>query len=196
MKRILSIALAFLFVAGVCLAAGPTGPNNPGDILGQVKYQYEPHRVFRLVHVSPNDNDSNGIAAGSVVVWDDLLDDGVSVQTTTTSGDAKIAGVLVTTVVSDDTDAALHEATRDAGSNANWGWLQTYGLYQDATVNAAAAVIAGDAICAGSTAGAISGFAISTVYAASTNNKNVGILGCALDSAAASGTADIFIRVD
>ena len=196
-KKILSIALIAFFMAGsVCFAAGPTGPGYPGEILGQNKYQYEAHRVFRLVHVSPGNNDADGIAAGSVVVWDDVLDDGVSVETTTTSGDARIAGILVTTVVSNDVLGSTNtKASDDAGSNANWGWLQTYGLYIDATANAAGGVTVGDAVCAGTTAGSISRYTITTVGATNATAAN-GILGCALDTAAASGTADIFIRVD
>ncbi len=191
LRKLFALSLVAFLVAGTCYAAGPTGPGSPGDILGQAKYQFEAHKIFRLVHVSPGNNDADGIAAGSVVVWDDVLDDGVSVETTTTSGDGAVAGVLVTTVVSNDPDASANTlASDDAGLAANWGWLQTYGLYQDATANATSAITATESICAGQTAGSISG------WNAALSSTNSGILGCALDDFVASGTGDIFITCD
>lgn len=196
MKKLFVFTLIALFMAiGVCFAAGPSGPGT-GDILGQTKYQYEAHKIFRLVHVSPGNNDSDGIAAGSVVVWDDVLDDGVSVETTTTSGDGRVAGIIINTVLSDDTTASTNKrASDDAGKTANWGWLQTYGLYESATANAAGTVTVGDSVCAGTTAGAISRYAITTAWATANSAQN-GILGCALDTFTASGTGDIFITCD
>lgn len=189
MKKLFIVTLIALFaMTGVSLAASPTLTKS-GDVMGQNKYVYDSHRVFRLVHVSPDVNDANGIAAGSVVVWDDYLDDGVSVETTTTSGDSRVAGVLVTDTVSNDTGASAHTASEDVGLNANWGWLQTYGLYQSATASANGITV-GDAICAGPTAGTVSSYkVVAATYA-------VGILGSALDAAAASATLDIFITCD
>ncbi len=185
------LLLVTFFVAGICYAAGPSGPGSPGDILGQAKYQFEAHKIFRLVHVAAGNNDADGIAAGSVVVWDDVLDDGVSVETTTTSGDGRIAGVLVTTVVSNDpTPSPNTRASDDAGLAANWGWLQTYGLYQDATASAGKAITVNDSICAGETAGSVAS------WNAAVSTTNSGILGCALDAANASATLDIFITCD
>lgn len=197
MRKLFSLSLVALFIAAsVCFAASPTGPNFPGEILGQAKYQSDPHRLFRLVHISPGNNDDDGIAAGSVVVWDDVLDDGVSVETTTTSGDGRVAGVLVTAVVSNDTAASSNtKASDDAGLAANWGWLQTYGLYIGATANAAGTVTAGDSVCAGTTAGSISRYAITTAVATAASAAN-GILGSALDDFSAAGTGDIFITCD
>lgn len=192
MKKLFVIALIALFaMTGVVLAAGPTGPGNAGDILGQGKYQWDSHRIYRLVHVSPGNNDADGIAAGSVVVWDDVLDDGVSVETTTTSGDGRVAGILATTVVSNDTSASANtRASDDAGLAANWGWLQTYGLYEDATASAGAIITAADSICAGETAGSVA------AWHATKSTTNAGIFGCALDTFTASGTGDVFITCD
>lgn len=190
MKKIFVLALVLLFVAGVALAAGPSFDEGPGDILGQGKYPWQAHKIFRLVHVSPGNNDSTGIAAGSVVVWDDLLDDGISVETTTTSGDGRVAGILVTTVASGDVEGKVSTASDDAGMNANWGWLQTYGLNDNNTADTVA-VTAGQTICAGATAGTYSAMIVGTT------TTNGGILGSSLQAAAASGEdSPIFITCD
>ena len=190
MKRILSIMLVALFMATSVVMAAPSGPGAPGEILGQ-GYRGDPHRIFRLVHVSPDNNDSDGLAAGSVVCWDNSLDDGVSVELTTTSGDGAVAGVLVTAVISNDTAAAQITASDDPSGNANWGWLQTYGLsLENPTVGAAAPVVANATVCAGATAASVS------EWRANVSTTNSGILGCALNSAAASAEVQIFITRD
>jgi len=186
MKKIFALALITLLIGGIAFA-GPTGPDEAGDILGQGKYPGQAHRVFRLVHVNPQCNDSDGLVAGTVVVWDDLLDDGVTVETTTTSGDSRVAGVLASTVVSNDTDGVDNNtASDDAGLTANWGWMQTYGLNDDVLADTVA-IATGTAVCAGATAGRISEIIIGTA------TTNAGILGCALTTTTTSGAAQKII---
>ena len=198
-NKLFVLSLVALFMASsICFAAGPTGPGAPGDIFGQNKYQHEPHRIFRLVHASPNavhvathlTGTRGVITADSPVVWDDLLDDGVSVELTTTSGDGRIAGIMFTDIVSTDVLGVGRTATEDAGSSAGWGWLQTYGLYQDARNNASTTIAVGDSVCAGPTVGTISSFA------GNTTTTHYGILGGALDAVAVKLTGDIFITCD
>jgi hypothetical protein len=191
MKKIFALALIALFIMGGIAFAGPTGPGEAGDILGQGKYPHQAHRIFRLVHVSPNNNISAGVTEDSVVVWDDALDDGVSVETTSTSGDGRVAGILVTNVVSNDTSASSKTASDDAGLTANWGWLQTYGLAKDITVNHVSGIQVGHSVCAAATpGGTVSGFS------ANGSTTNAGILGSSLDTALADGTIDVFITCD
>lgn len=194
MKKIIALALIAFFMAGGIALAGPP-LSYSGDVMGQNKYPGDPHRVFRLVHVEPCENDTDGLAAGDVVVWSDHLDDGVSVETTTTSGDSRVAGILATTIASDDTSAGIRTATEDSGKTANWGWLQTYGKSAvNPSVGTVAAgdkaVTAGAAICASATAGTV------TNFNAQLSTTNAGILGCALDAIAVSNSGEVFITRD
>lgn len=189
-KRIIALALIAFFMASSVAFAGPS-LGYSGDILGQNKYPSDPHRIFRLVHVCPAENDTDGIASGSVVVWSDLLDDGISVETTTTSGDGRVAGVLVTAVVSNDSSATIRTASEDAGMTANWGWLQTYGKSAvNPTTATAVGMTEGASVCAGPTAGSV------TDFNAQLSTTNAGILGCALDTVAVSTAGEIFINCD
>ena len=189
MRKLFVIALIALFMAGSAYAS-LEGPG-VGDILGQGKYPYDAHKIFRLVHISPNDNDTDGVTADSVVVWDDELDDGVSVELTTTSGDGRVAGILVTTVISNDTvGTAVRTASDDIGTS-NWGWIQTYGLY-DGVCAGSQAITVGKSVCAADKNGTVGefGFHLST-------SGNSGILGSCLDAfTAMKDDGIIFITCD
>ena len=55
MKRIPFIVIAILLVCGVALGATPGYRQDPGtgDVLGQGKYQSDPHKIFRMVRYVP-----------------------------------------------------------------------------------------------------------------------------------------------
>ena len=130
MKRLFLICLAILLIAGIAFAATPGYRQNPGtgDILGQGKYQQDPHKIFRMVRYVPvTYAGATTLAADSIVVWDTGEDDGVTVTTTTLSADTTVAGIIVTQALTPDTDG--NDAEDDVGQG-NWTWLQTYGLSQ------------------------------------------------------------------
>ena len=74
MRKYLSIILSVLLIAGVAYAATPGYRLNPGigDILGQGKYQSDPHKIFRMVRYIPSTTyaTSPTLSADSIVIWD------------------------------------------------------------------------------------------------------------------------------
>lgn len=163
---------------------------NPGtgDILGQGKYQSDPHKIFRMVrYVPPTFAGSATLAADSIVVWDVTEDDGVTVTTTTTSHDSTVAGIISVQALTPDVDG--NTAAEDRGKR-NWTWLQTYGMAQvdiDTTVTSA-----GEALGTGSSAGHAAPFLPST--SAPTLNGNAGFF---YDAGATDATdIECFIMLD
>ena len=129
MKKI----FVFLFVA-ILLLGGMAYAGNT-DILGQGGFQSDPHRIYRLVRFMPTSGSATSItlSAEAIVIWDTTSDDGVTITTTTTSGDAAVAGVVPVAILTPD--VCGRSAADDIGGR-NWGMLQTYGLAQ-VTVNSA-----------------------------------------------------------
>lgn len=66
-----------------------------------------------------------GISADRVVIWDTTSNDGVSVTTSTTSWDALVAGVTMTSIPGITSDAT---AANNPG-NLNWGRVRVYGRH-------------------------------------------------------------------
>lgn len=192
-KKILYLTLAILLVSGVAFADTPgyRQSHGVGDILGQGKYQSDPHKIFRMVRYDPPTFlGSETLAKDSIVIWDLSADDGVTVTTTTTSSDSSVAGILATQALTPEVDG--NTAAEDRGKQ-NWTWLQTYGLAQ---VNAVATVgvvaTAGAAMGTSTTAGEAAQF----VASATDPNAN-GNAGFFYDAAAA-GTDDVecFLKLD
>lgn len=65
------------------------------------------------------------ISADSVVVWDVTSNDGVTINKTTTSFDALVAGVTIDRIQGSSRD---NTAANDESSN-NWGRIQTWGRH-------------------------------------------------------------------
>ena len=185
MKRISFIVLAILLVCGVAVAASPGYRQDPGtgDILGQGKYQSDPHKIFRMVRYDQVIMGASTLAADSIVIWDLTADDGITVTTTTTSSDSAVAGITVVATLTQETDG--NTAVQDRGKR-NWTWMQTYGLSQ---VNFVATVgrvsIAGASFGTSTTAGEAAQFLPHT-----TKPQLQGNAGFAYDAAAA-GTDDV-----
>ena len=160
MKKILIVALVALFIAGavgVGFAVTASGPGKPGDIMGMDtgRYASDPHRTFRLVRYAPTGALLTTLTQDSLVIWDSTAingDDGVTITTTTTSGDTRVAGVLVTAINSGDVTAQVRYASDDVGKK-NWGWLQTYGLANVNVASTSGAPTAGYALGTGIIAG-------------------------------------------
>lgn len=190
-KYILSV-FAVLLLSGTAFAA-PGNTLNPGvgDILGQGKYQSDPHRIFRMVRfVQPSATFGSAatLEANSIVVWDVTNDDGVTVTTSIISSDATVAGVIATNALTQDTSG--NTAAQDIGKD-NWTWLQTYG---SATVNFAPTV--GTVNVAGAQFGTSTtlGEAAMCVYNSGRADLN-GCAGIAYDSATAGDDdVEVFIK--
>jgi len=194
MKRILFIALSILLMSGVAFAAAPGRDTSPGhgDILGQGGLPSQPHKIFRLVRWVPAGNlGTNAIAltADSVVIWDLTSDDGITVTTSTTSGDNAVAGIIAVACLTPETLGRT--AVQDSGKR-NWTWLQTYGLASVAAFNhnsvgsAGAAFGCSDQVgLAGLTAGVTTGIA------------EPGSCGFVYDAVTAAATdVEVFLKCD
>lgn len=156
MRKLSLVLIAILFTCGVA-SAQPGFRQNPGvgDILGQGKQQSDAHRIFRMVRYTPATySGASTLAADSIVIWDLTLDDGVSVDTTTTSADSAIAGIIVVAALTPEADSLT---AVQAHGDKNWTWLQTYGLSQ-VNMSTTANIAAGDAICTSTTAGEATAF--------------------------------------
>lgn len=111
-------------------------------------------RVIKLVRNSSQDPNTGIISAGSVVVYDTVSDDGVSVRMTTTSGDGAIAGIAATLIETSD-NVNTTSAGNDEGRK-NWGWSVVHGK-ADATAIAGGTneAVVGDLFITSRDAGAI-----------------------------------------
>jgi len=156
-KLLLAILLIVGLVSSVYAATynfnadGQKGGTGVGDIMGQGKSQAEPHKTFRMVRwMNAGGATRYTASADFIVVWNATAsgDDGITVSTTTTTGDAAVAGVLANNVTLVSTEIRQY-ATDDTGRR-NWVWLQTYGLCR---VDTQGIVVAGDAMGTGSIAG-------------------------------------------
>lgn len=155
MKKIISIFLVALLVAGSAFAATPGFRLSPG--IGENKtsvqggQQSDPGKTFRLVRYVPpsGSSASTTLVTESIVVYDVISDDGVTVTTSTTSYDSAVAGIIVQAALTPETLG--NTAAQDRGKR-NWTWLQTHGLAQ-VRVHADGPVTAGDALSVGGTAG-------------------------------------------
>lgn len=180
-KRLFLLTLAALLIGGQAFAATPGYEQNPGtgDILGQGKYQSDAHKIFRMVRYVPATYaGATTLAADSIVIWDLAADDGVTVTTTTTSGDSSVAGIIVTQALTPDTDG--NTAAQDRGKG-NWTWLQTYGLSQVDLASGASNVLAGASFGTSTTAGESAAFTVVNTA----NTQAFGIAGFYYDAATA-----------
>ncbi len=181
MKRIVSLFVIALFVIGLCVivnagtdtttgrtyksglakSPGPGIIDAAGQPLGTAVKKY---RVVRfLFHQSTYGPGGSGLGAGlktnyrlspdSIVIWDTSAsgDDGVTVTTTTVTGDSRVAGVLLCGMDIRSVDASTNQlvATTDTDLN-HWGFLQTHGL---SFVNVEGNITSGDAIGTSNRAG-------------------------------------------
>lgn len=184
MKKILFVALALSLAIGqVCFA----------DV--QINEGQEKDDAAIKFFVARNGREGTLISKDRVVIWDATSQDGVSVTTTTTSGDKLVAGITLDQIPSSTSD---NTATEDL-SSAVWGRVQTWGLHQNVLTQAGTTVAAaGEAVITSSLAGAVTD---------TRNNGSLGIaisadgtmVGIALESESAptaNGTIDIMVKAD
>jgi len=213
MRRFIALLVAVLFIAGTAYAINPVSPGT-GDLVGQGKAPWEPHKTFRLVRVITGLNYSGAINTDPVnytvsnqfvMIWwtGTSGSDGVTVAPCArVSYDSRVAGVLVTDVNISEDNETFQYVTNDYGKE-NWGYLQTYGL---AYVNIGAAVSAGDLLGCAYTTGDAAPFIAQQATATTTkenegvlNPAQQGILGIALDADAGYTAGDevrVFIKCE
>jgi len=187
MKSI-SIALLVLFVASVAFA--DTGPPYAGDVMCNQKYPFQPHRTFRFVRWMPTTmfDIREELTADSVVIWDTNSDDGVTVTTTTTSKDSRVAGVVVAAIRTPD--STNRTVTEDIGKR-NWGWLQTYGLADNVRLGLTA-VVTNSYIGTGESIGEAGPF----LDVRTSDVTTRGVLGFSLNSGPLDGTVAVFLKCE
>jgi hypothetical protein len=181
MKKIIMISLAILLCGSMAFAATPPGK---GDIMGQANFPSDPGKIFRLVRFVPASGSINSttLSAESIVIWDTTSADGVTVTTTTTSSDARIAGIVVNDILTPENGALGNTAVQDLGKR-NWGYIQTYG-YAKAMFNSLGASVVGTS------------FGTSATASQSGSDSTAGtIAGVSLETTT-SGETKVFLRVD
>jgi len=186
MRKLFLITLVILLTGGLAFAQ-PGYRQDPGvgDILGQGKLQSDPHRIFRMVRYPQATGAA--LVAESIVVWDVTNDDGVTVTTTTTSGDSAVAGIIKTQALTQDTTG--NTAVQDRGKD-NWTWLQTYGFAEVRVDGSHGVAEAGAAMGTCATAGE------ACTFRANTNETTQnGYAGFFYDtSAAAADNVEVFLK--
>ena len=195
MKKVITIMLALLVAFSMTAFAerGSVTSGGNGNIMGQGKFPSDPHKIFRLVrYVAPDDSTDTAatLIVDSIVIWDCVSDDGVTVTTTTTSPDSAVAGIVAIAILTPDYGTIGWTAVQDLGRR-NWGWLQTYGK-AEVRINTTNLVAAGDAMGTSAVAGEADLF----VASATESNKN-GNAGFFYDAgAAAANDVECFVRCD
>lgn len=190
-KKLSFIVLAILFLAqGIAFATEPGYRTSPGrGEIVQMPYQSDPPKKFRVVRWVGAGAAESELAKDSIVIWDLTIDDGVTINTTTTSYDSSVAGILVTAALTQDT--ADNTAIQDIGRD-NWAWLQTYGKSQADLCTLCTVPIAGAAMGTSSTAGKANVFLPSTTLSYAN-----GYAGFYFDSATAGATdVECFVHTE
>jgi len=196
-RKIISLVVIALFVAGSVYAATPGYRLSPG--IGENKTtmqggtQSDPGKTFRMVRYVPaggtGEATDTTLVAGSIVIWDLVSDDGVTVTTTTTSYDSAVAGIIVQAALTPVT--LSNTAVQDRGGR-NWTWLQTHGLSEVRIQTDSSTVTAGDALATGDVAGEAADFLASASDAGA--NGNAGFF---YDTgAAAADNVECFIKCE
>jgi len=147
MRKIIALLIILAFVGtGIAYASSTPTLSYTGEIRGQRKYIFEPHRTFRLVRYVPLGTGTtenkflSELTADHLVRWvtGPKSGDGVSVCDAYVSNDNRVAGVNISVGLTPEPGNYGNSATQDVGER-NWMWIQTYGL---------ARISAGDVITA------------------------------------------------
>ena len=197
---VLALSVLFGIVSGVGYAYDDGGVLHQTEKSGGTAA--DPVRVIQLVRnpmftaVGQAGGDatySQSLSSGDVVLWDLISDDGVTVNIVgeggiSVSNDA-VAGVVVSSTIR-TADGVSQSAVADIGKR-NWGYIQTYGYFSGAHVDASA-ITAGDGLKASSTTRKAGTGAWVGVNATGTGNN--GSIGFAFDTSSSVGNAEVFVR--
>jgi len=191
MRKLIALSLAILLIGGVAFAVTPGYRLSPGtgDIMrnsGQL--QSDPHKKFRMVRYVPVGGTANSISltVDSVVIWDLVSDDAVTVTESAQSQDSAVAGVITQIALTPET---LGKTSAQDRGKRNWTWLQTYGEGQ-ADLDTDETCAAGDAIGASDAKGRFT-----TYQDGGTNPRRQGILGFAYDAVSTAGTSNTDLEI-
>lgn len=201
MKKILSLVLVALLVMSGVVFASPNrvqsglnqSPGN-GNIMGQTGV-VPSNKIFRIVRFIPATAVIHGnymISADAVAIWNTGAsgDDGITITTTTTSRDSRVAGIVQ---VQCNWNGTRDQATTAADSigQENWTWLQTYGV---SDMKSKGNISAGAVVAASSTAQHGGPYVDAGAGASATQR---GVLGFAMDApASASADIEVFLRCE
>lgn len=197
MKKVFILCLVALFVAtGIAMAETPAFRISPGagDIIAKHGTMATPDKTFRLVRWMPQAGNADrcSLTKDSIVVWDYISDDGVTVTTSATSCDAAVAGIVPIAILTPDTSASFGQVATADLALRNWGWVQTYGIATaKASITDGAAPV-GQSFAVGTVGGNITG------YNSSVAACGVGApAGFCLDAITAGGTNfEVFLRLN
>lgn len=117
MKKLLSAALALFMLMAVVPAYGiqaDEGENKNAAKSVFVVCRFARQPTFPVV-----------VSKDKVVVWDSTSNDGATINTTTTSNDALVAGITIDEIKGSSRD---YTALRDLGYD-NWGRVRVYGYH-------------------------------------------------------------------
>lgn len=129
MRKYLVIALSLLTTMFGGVAYAVDLPVEPG-VIKRINgaSQDTTYRAYKLVRFGNSTANTASISADSLVIWDVISDDGVTIAETNISADGAIAGIVVTTIPTSDATSGT-SAADDAGRR-NWGYIQVEGKTQ------------------------------------------------------------------
>lgn len=143
-------------------------------------------------------NNGNIISKDSVVIWDAVSNDGVSVMLTGTSFDPLVAGILMDDLPGSSRDTTL---AQDENQN-NWARLQVWGRHADVRWAShmhpnGVALVSGSRVAASAVPGKLGMFRVDTTVtpADGTTNTSRDSIGMLLENSVAGDTTiDVFIK--
>ena len=125
MRKLYAILLGLALVSTPVWAYDDPSYRNMVKVQSTGQVQGEAVRVIKLVRYPSVDADAASLVSGDAVRYSLLSDDGVTVHQTGTSADGAFAGIICTTIPSDDTTGTT--SSFDDAGRRNWGWMVTNG---------------------------------------------------------------------
>ena len=197
MKRILLIIALALFVAAPGFTRDQPGFQNYEIKRGVGARDSDASREVKLVRHGNQAQDGASLVSGDLVVWSVNSDDGVTVTTTTTSGDGSIAGIIATTIQTAD---SVQNSAAEGLGRRNWGWMVVSGpMVVDVTAGGTSGHAAGDLLITSTDATTATTFSDPGVYGtngtAIRGQQQAG--GFFLDAAVAADTsAEVYLQLN
>ena len=143
MKKILLVLALALSVAAPAFAIDQ--PGFPNYIIKNSvgAKQGDAVREVKLVRYGNQAQDGASLVSGDLVIWDTNSDDGVTITTTTTSADGRIAGIISSTIPTAD---SVQNSAQEGAGRRNWGWMVVSGpMVVDLTAAGSNGAAVGDA---------------------------------------------------
>lgn len=143
MKKLFAFSLVFALMVGLSISGfAITQPDTTNSNIiikaPEGSQSGKPVVEVRLVRYGLRDPNSQPLASCTAVVWDQNSADGVTVTASTVSGQSTVAGILITTLLTADSNDATDLSRR------NWGYIAVSGRV---LVSSSAVIAAGDMLC-------------------------------------------------